>query len=156
MKRDKKKNKNKKIAVIILSVIILFIAIIYTDNENKPTSSGVIWNGNQSISVRSQTDYIAIPAFGDLYLSENSLKQDVNFFNPEENKCSMDLSIYLENGELLWSNKSLMPGYGYYDITLEKPLKKGTYKAYYSVRCFTLDSQTEVNGGKFEITIYVK
>jgi len=138
------------IIILILSIIITFISVY-----EKPKHSGVKWTENKT-TIEYDISYIAIPGFSELHFEKDTTTQTINFYNPEENNCIMDISIEMDDNTIIWSDSSLMPGYGFKEIELFKPLKQGVYRhCFLCIYCKSIDGKTELNGGNLEITIYV-
>ena len=66
----------------------------------------------------------------------------------------MDFSILIPDGSVLWSEENIQPGYGLYDIQLNKELEKGTYEeCTFTIRCYK--DGVELNGCNIAFTLYV-
>lgn len=139
------------IVILLLSILITFISVY-----EKPKYNGVKWSDTET-TIEHDISYIAIPGFSELHFKKDETKQAMNFYNPEENNCLMEISIQMEDGSSILNDISLMPGYGFQEIELLKPLSEGVYKhCYLCISCKHLDGKTELNGGSLEITIYVE
>ena len=135
---------------IILTVILVFVftnfALASSFNTEEMPDRKFIFENN-----------ISIPGFAEAELKANELIQPLLIYNPQRNNCEMVYIICLENGEILWQSKPLIPGYGYKDIKLNKELPPGEYKATVAVRCYSLDNnKTELNSCKFACIFLVK
>lgn len=76
------------------------------------------------------------------------------FIAYDTNTCSMDFSILMPDGSVLWSEENIQPGYGLYDIQLNKELEKGTYEeCTFTIRCYK--DGVELNGCNIAFTLYV-
>ena len=157
--RNKKDNEKKRLYILlifILSIIMGVIAIMNITNKNKPNEySGIKWNGVRQINNPTEQKYIAVSGFTDLKFVADTTKQSVNFYNPKENNCLMDLSIVMQNGDVLWQAENIRPDYGLYTIDLCSPLKKGEYPACIVARFKTIDGGTKLNSATFKIKIIV-
>lgn len=142
------------LAITILSLIVVCLNKCSDGKSSVP--SGIRWDGN-NITVSRDVDkkYIAIPCFADLSFRANQTAQRVNIYNPEENECIMDFSIVLSDGAVIWETDNTLPGYGFHDIELTKPLSSGVYEARLITRCFTMDNKSELNGSSFKFKIKV-
>lgn len=155
--RNRKKNEKKILYILIIFIlsIIGIIAAMNIANESKPNDySGIKWNGVKPINNPTEQKYIAVSGFTDLKFVADSTKQSVNFYNPKENNCLMDLSIIM-NGDVLWQAENIRPDYGLYTIDLCSPLNKGEYPAYIIARFKTIDGSTKLNSATFKIKIIV-
>ena len=66
----------------------------------------------------------------------------------------MNFSIEMPDGATLWSCENVQPGYGLYDIEINKELERGIYEeCKFSVRCFR--DNIEINGCNIRFTLYV-
>lgn len=81
----------------------------------------------------------------------NQTEQPVNFYNPQENSCLFQMSLYVDDN-LLWESGYVQPGDGYYTITLNKSLESGEYSGSLLINCFLVDG-TELNSAKVEFTL---
>lgn len=137
----------------IFAIIIVLFSFGWLFN-NKKDSNGVIWNGKQTIRQNHEQSYISIPGFDKMVFKSNSTSQKINIYNPDTNTCSMNFSIEMPDGTILWSCENIQPGYGLYDIEINKELERGIYEGCkFSVRCFRDD--IEINGCNIKFTLYV-
>lgn len=143
----------KKIGIgVIFAIIVVLFSFGWF--SHKKASNGVIWNGKQTIKTDCEQSYISIPGFDKMIFKSNSTSQKTNIHNPDTNTCNMNFSIEMEDGTILWSCENVQPGYGLYDIEINKKLEKGTYKGCkFIVRCFRND--VEINGCNIGFTLYV-
>ena len=82
------------------------------------------------------------------------IEQTVDFYNPEENKCYFQISIYLSDETLIYQSDLIAPSETLNKISLLMPLEHGIYRnCILRVDCFSLDDNTPLNGGEFSITI---
>lgn len=118
-----------------MTVIVLLFFLFGHGNELE--SNGVIWSGKQNIGKEYFQSSISIPGFNEIYFCSDSLNQKVNLYNPDDNTCTMNFSISMPDGTVIWEENNIQPGYGLYDIQINKKLEKGTYAGcVLSVRCF--------------------
>ncbi len=135
-----------------MTIIIILFSFGWL--SNKKESNGVVWNGKQTIQTKSEESFISIPGFDKMVFKSNTTNQKVNIHNPDTNTCSMNFSIEMQNGTILWSAENIYPGYGLYDIEINNTLEKGTYEnCMFSVRCFK--DELEINGCNIAFTLYV-
>jgi len=141
--------------LILIIVVFLFAAITLSPlylSENKE-HVGEIWDGLRPQHRVVENEYIAIPGFSDLYMRADYNSQNVNIYNPKENKCSMNIEMLLDDGTLLWCVCNLMPGYGFHDINLLSTLDRGVYDATLRIKCFSINTGAEINGCSFSFKI---
>ena len=140
---------------IIIFIIILIVALFFVlHGKGEKDSNGVVWNGKQNIEKQHEQSSIAIPGFNEISFLSDSINQKVNLYNPESNNCTMNFSIVMSDGTVIWEEENIQPGYGLYDIKLNQKLEKGTYEGcVFTVRCFR--DGTELNGCNITFTLYV-
>lgn len=101
-------------------------------------------------------DTIAIPGYEALELKAGSKKQSVCLPNPPQNMCYFQISLYLEDGTLLWQSELIEPGETSQPMVLTEELEKGTYpNALLRYACFRLDDQSPLNGAEMKLTLWV-
>ena len=98
---------------------------------------------------------ILIPGFDTIHFKAGEITQNVRFRNPAENNCSFRMSIYLEDGSLVWSaDDTLEPGEAFLRIDLERKLERGVYpNALMKYECYSLEDMTRLNGAEIRVTI---
>ena len=113
---------------------------------------------NPPVSQIEKPESIAIPGYEGLELQADTQKQTLCLANPAQNACYFQISLYLEDGSLLWQSKLIEPGETSESIKLSKTLEKGTYhNAVLRYACFTLDgTMTPLNGAEMKLTLRVK
>lgn len=100
------------------------------------------------------SDTITIPGIDGLNLKSGQLKQKVDFFNPSENKCYFQISLYLSDGTLIWKSDYIAPSERISEINLYKELQRGLYKNCRLVyNCFSLKDKSQLNGGEVKLEI---
>lgn len=109
-------------------------------------------------TVEKNPDSIAIPGYEALELKANSKKQTLSLPNPEQNMCYFQISLYLEDGTLLWQSELIEPGEISKPMTLTQELEKGTYpNALLRYACYRMDETlTPLNGAEMKVTLWVK
>lgn len=142
------------IAIAVITVICIKGCSDTTDKNQSATYSGVKWNGENHNTQQADNSYAYIPGFTKLTFRAGTTHQNVNFHNPEQNIANANLTLKLSDGTVLWEEKNVKPGYGFYDIELNKPLSKGIYNASL-VYGFSSDSGAQYNGGivPFKLTV---
>lgn len=150
-------------SLLIIGLLMIIISLCFKscDNQNNKQNdyNGVKWNGSQQISVPTNQKYIAVSGINDLVFTANSTKQYVNFVNPKENDCLMDIKILLQENKTdktIWQAENIKPDYGIYEVDLYSTLSVGEYPAYVVLEFKTLDGNTKLNSATFKINITVK
>ena len=141
-------NKRKIIftIAIILICLIIFGLIILRRSPHL-----------QQEPVEKNDGTISIPGFESLELKADAKKQSIALSNPAENNCYFIISLYLEDGTLLWRSELIEPGENSKPLELEQPLEKGTYKARITYECFRMDEElSQLNGAELKLTLRVK
>lgn len=117
------------------------------------------WQGEQEVYTgKKNENTIDIPGFDVMNLKAGEKEQKVNLYNPEQNTCYFQMSLFLQGSTTeLWESGLIEPGKGLYDITLSEPLEAGSYEnAVLKYECFTFDeNQTPLNGAEIKITLNV-
>lgn len=150
----KKFKKKYVIAVAVIALVIILPLLFLFGRNDKRESNGILWNGKQTIETDYEQSSIAIPGFTKISFEANSTNQKINLYNPDTNTCSMDFSILMPDGSVLWSEENIQPGYRLYDIQLNKELEKGTYEeCTFIIRCYK--DGVELNGCNIAFTLYV-
>ena len=84
---------------------------------------------------------------------------DVHFFllNPAENDCSLTFALVLKDtGETLFQSGLLAPGMYLEDVTLDRELNPGGYKAVLKIRCYAPEDINEKGGWETEFDLFAK
>lgn len=153
-RRSRRKNKNTGNIIFIL-VVLLLVAIgigiwlfLFNGTEiAEPTASAIQITENS----------IAIPGYEGLTLKADSKNQDVSLKNPETNPCYFVITLYLEDGTVLWKSEMIKAGSASKPIKLNRELSAGSYKAKLKYECFRMDeNKTPLNGAETKITLRVK
>ena len=146
---------NKKCIGIIISIIIIASLFFIFNHNSDKESNGVIWSGRQEVEKEYKSSSILVPGFNEIYFCADSLDQIVNLYNPDDNDCTMNFAIIMPDGTTIWEESNIQPGYGLYDIKINKKLEKGVYAGcVLSVRCFKDD--LELNGCNITFTMHVQ
>lgn len=155
--------KKKYIYALILLVAMVIIVVLLMRSCQ--------CNNNQTVDITSSTesneldftpydrmnDTITIPGIDGLNLKSGQLQQQVDFYNPQKNKCYFKISLYLSDGTMIWQSDYIAPSEKISEINLNKKLHKGLYKNCQLVyECFSLNNKSPLNGGsvKLEINSY--
>lgn len=143
--------------VLILSfclalLLVFAIHLHFNDATHSQSSSTIV------PTIEKDPDSIAIPGYEILELKADSKQQSLCFPNPEQNVCYFQISLYLEDGTLLWKSDLIEPGKTSKPIVLNEYLSKGTYpNAVLRYACYRMDKDlTPQNGAETKITLWVK
>lgn len=97
---------------------------------------------------------ITIPGIDGLNLKAGQLQQQVEFYNPSENKCYFQISLFLSDGTLIWKSDYIEPSRKISEITLDKELQRGLYKNCRVVYdCYSLNEKSQLNSGEVKLEI---
>ena len=141
------KRKEKRILWVFLAItlisVLLFLAL-----------GGYLGNG----AVKKNPDVIAVPGYEMLELKANTAEQSLRLPNPPQNCCFFQISLYLEDGTLLWQSELVEPGAKSKPIVLTKTLEKGLYpNAVLRYSCYRMDETlAPLNGAETKLTLNVK
>lgn len=145
------------IILLILCLVLLFVKCEHNKNEQSlpRDDSASDWSGEQNLSKPTVDNKpaIAIPCFPDLIFESGTVKQNVNFYNPEINDCYFQMNLFI-GYDLIWKSGNVAPGKGFYEIELSKPLHQGEYNGDMLIKCYKQNG-TELNSArvKFKITV---
>lgn len=109
-------------------------------------------------AVEKNPNSIAIPGYEGLELIADKRKQTLCLPNPAQNACYFQISLFLEDGTLLWESELIEPGELSKPIKLSMTLEKGSYpNSVLHYACFAMDgSMTPLNGAEMKLTLRVK
>lgn len=162
-KRRRRKRDGRDILLIILTVItvaavLVAVWAISTRNRDAPPGREAQSSEETVEPVEKLIDSIDLPGYGALNFKADVLEQDVTLPNPEQNFCWIKISLYMEDGTLLWISDLIAPGEKSDPIVLSTPLAAGEYKnAVLKYECFRMDeAQTPLNGATANLTLKVK
>ena len=145
------RSKRLKIALfaIVIALVSCFIVggvLLHASNTSKV----------QSVNVAEKNDgTIDIPGFEKLSFKAGLKKQSVNFFNPKENACYFQITLFTEDGNILWKSKVLKPGESISKLQLNKELENGSFPAILRYDCFSLEDKSALNSAEVKLTINV-
>ena len=152
-----KQNNSLVILVIVLScclavLVALAIWLHIRQDPSIPPTDTVTATDEQKL------DSIAIPGYELLELQAGKKKQTVCLPNPEQNMCFFQISLFLEDGTLLWESELIKPGKNSKPIVLTEALAEGTYpNAILRYSCYRIDQElTPLNGAEIKVTLRVK
>jgi len=142
-----------KLFLCILAIILL-IVLVYSCNSFISRQSPAATEP----TVIKNPDSIAIPGYEMLELKADSKTQTICLANPPQNDCYFKISLYLEDGTLLWQSELIEPGKTSKAMVLTTALKKGTYSnAVLLYSCFRMDEAlSPLNGAQMKVTLWVK
>ena len=104
---------------------------------------------------RGGTPGIKIPGYGTVTLPSGTTDVKMILLNPEGNPCYFVFELVI-NGESYYKSDFVQPSMCIEDLTLTKPLKKGTYTATLKIKTYSLDeSHTQMNGANVEFELIV-
>lgn len=87
-------------------------------------------------------------------LKSGQLNQTVDFYNPAENNCYFQISLFLSDDTLIWKSDYIAPSEHITDITLHQELLKGLYpNCRLLYECYTLDAKSPLNSGEMILEI---
>lgn len=109
-------------------------------------------------TVQKNNGQIDLPGYGSLSFRANVKEQAVRFPNPEANTCWVKMSLYLEDGTLLWESDLVAPGDSTDSVVFNRPLEAGNYEnAVLKYDCFRMNEErSQVNGATVVLTLKVQ
>ena len=154
-------NKSLNTLVVLLLLLIFMIGVlIFLLLRPKPvqvfTPNGMVYE--ETGPVEKNKGSISIPGYEGISLKADTEQQLIAFPNPTENNCYFQISLYLEDGTLLWQSGLVKPGQISEPIVLHQALAPGSYSnAKLKYECFTMDkNRTPLNGAEMKLTLWVK
>lgn len=157
MKDKKRQTIITIIIIILLSLFIGLFIVIRTGDTTQNNSNGVVWERHNTQAVIGDTYYNKVDGFESYYFKADSLVQKVDFHNDEYNICKAEMSLMLPDGQVIWHEKDIMPGYGFYEIIINQKLEKGTYENCRLItRFYNLETGKAVNPHVCNFTLYVR
>lgn len=160
---DEKKQKGRWqwTVIILLSAVVVSLLVVLILMANNPGDTTTGNKDDESTEtetvIEKNPDAIAIPGYEILELQADQKQQSLCLPNPPQNVCYFQISLYLEDGTLLWKSELVEPGAVSQPILLNRALKEGTYaNAVLKYDCFKMDGQTPLNGAETKLTLWVK
>ncbi len=139
--------------VVALAVMLTLLCVFafrscIKDSPIDPAQTQVAKNENS----------ISVPGYEILTFKADTTKQEISLANPPQNTCVFIISLYLEDGTLLWQSDEIKPGKQSNPITLRQPLAKGVYaNARLVYECFTDDNEhRQLNGAEMKLNLRVQ
>lgn len=145
-------------AVLLLALALSLLLKGYeTQTPNQDDAAATV-EKNPASTVEKNPASIAIPGYEMLELKANSKEQSLCMPNPPQNCCYFQISLYLENGTLLWQSELIEPGANSKPMVLSVALEKGMYpNAVLRYSCYSQDENlTPLNGAETKLTLWVK
>jgi hypothetical protein len=142
--------------VLMVLLLLILLVLILQNRDRIPGSVGE--SSVPETTVQKNEGSISIPGFEMLELKADSRQQTIALSNPPQNNCYFEISLYLEDGTLLWKSQLIEPGEVTEPIVLTKELSKGYYpKSVLRYACFAMDTdRTPLNGAETKVTLWVK
>ena len=163
---EKKKNNRTTVNLILIVVALLLVTLnvvlvggmLKNKDEAPAAVSGNAQTQQEPTEVVKLEDRIAIPGYEAVELTADTLEQTLCFPNPAQNSCYFQISLYLEDGTLLWKSADVAPGENSEPVVLNQQLAEGTYKdAVLKYECFTMDKKhSQLNGAQTKLMLLVK
>ena len=141
--------------VLAVVCVVLMILLLQTCGH---TPEDIKESSEPETTVVKNEGSISIPGYEMLELKADSKKQPFSLSNPPQNTCYFEISLYLEDGTLLWQSELIEPGEASKPLVLTKELAKGYYSnAVLHYACFDMDKdRTPLNGAETKLTLWVK
>ena len=154
-KPQKKKKPSIWILIIALFLIAVFvIAFALLRGGDKAPEPPKL---KETIAPENENPSIAIPGYEYFSLEAGIKKQSIALNNPETNTCYFLISLYLEDGTLLWQSEYLAPGEVSAAMELNQKLEPGTYNAILHYDCFRMNQElSPLNGAETKLSLRVK
>jgi len=165
VKHVRSKNAPPKIPFGLISTVllalILLLQLIQSCNSAPVEQGGPTTHAGSTVpstTVKKNEGSISIPGFELLELQADSREQTICLSNPAQNNCYFEISLFLEDGTLLWRSELIGPGEITKPLQLSSPLAKGYYPgSLLRYRCFRMDEAlSPLNGADTKVTLWVK
>ena len=158
-KYKKPKQIQFPVTTVVLDVVCVVLAILlFRTCQHTPVSTVESETTVPKTTVEKNKDSISVPGYEMLEIKADSRKQDFAMENPAQNNCYFQISLYLEDGTLLWKSELIEPGQVTKPLVLAKELSKGYYpKSVLHYDCYAMDAdKTPLNGAEMKVTLWVK
>ena len=144
------------VAAVVLIALLLILILKGCDRTPVSRPGGAA--DSTAATVEKNPDSIAIPGYEMLELKADSKEQSLCMPNPSQNCCYFQISLYLENGTLLWQSELIEPGANSKPMVLSMVLEKGMYpNAVLRYSCYRMDENlSPLNGAETKLTLWVK
>lgn len=156
---DLEKKEKYIIALILLFVVVIMLVWLFYSCQSHKTNPTAATTTTESKSLdftpyNNTADTITIPGIDGLNLKAGQLQQQVDFYNPSQNKCYFQISLFLSDGTLMWKSDYIAPSEEILEITLFKELQRGLYKNCRLVYdCYSLNDKSQLNSGEVKLEI---
>ena len=146
------------LGVVVAAVIALLLFLILKRCSGAMPPNAGNTAINNCATVEKNPDSIAIPGYEMLEMKAGSKEQSLCMPNPPQNCCYFQITIYLEDGTLLWQSELIEPGTNSKPMVLSKALEKGMYpNAILRYSCYRMDeSLAPLNGAETKLTLWLK
>lgn len=147
----------KTIVAVALGIICVVIIILLLQSC-QPSLANPGESTAPETTVEKNKGSISVPGYEMLELKADSREQDFALENPAQNSCYFQISLFLEDGTLLWKSELIEPGQATKPLELSMELEKGYYsKSILHYDCFAMDAdKTPLNGAEMKVTLWVK
>lgn len=155
--QDKLRKTIYVLIAMIAALVVIIGVLLFTRTAG---TAAVPPNGlytEPTGEVVKNEDIISIPGYEAINLIADTRQQVIGFPNPAQNTCYFRISLYLQDGTLLWQSGLVEPGAISDPVLLSQPLAKGYYTdAVLQYECFTTDGNlTPLNGATTDLTLMV-
>lgn len=154
-----KPRRKRKFAVWIVLLLLLLAAAcaVFAFSRGEKENTPRLPQPVESYDPEKESASIAIPGYEYLTLAADTKKQSIALDNPKTNTCYFLISLFMEDGTLLWQSDYLAPGEASKPIELTLALEAGTYNAVLHYDCFRMNSElSSLNGAETKLTLRVK
>lgn len=144
-------------STVVLGIVCAALVILLMQTcQHTPTNN--MESSAPETTVQKNEGSISVPGYEMLELKADSKQQTIALPNPPQNNCYFEISLYLEDGTLLWKSDLIEPGEASKPVVLTKELPKGYYpKSILRYACFAMDEdRTPLNGAETKVTLWVK
>ena len=153
-KPQKKKKPSIWLSIIALFLIAVLGVLLFSRGGTKEAEPPKV---KETIAPENENPSIAIPGYEYFSIEAGVKKQSIALNNPETNTCYFLISLYLEDGTLLWQSEYLAPGEVSAAMELNQKLEPGTYNAVLHYDCFRINQElSPLNGAETKLTLRVK
>lgn len=158
--KEKKKITKQNIIIAVLAILLLASLAFGMAGRHKDSRFQAEFEDEQiRETVKSEEGRgIEIPGYSKIIVNSDKKDVLVDIFNPEENEVYFKVNFILkDSGEKIFESKLIKPGQHLYDITLMRPLKKGTEDMIIEYETFAMDGNySPRNGASVNCVLEVK
>ena len=142
-------------AILLIVCVVLVILLLQTC---QPIGVDQTESTVPETTAQKNAGAISIPGYEMLELKADSKQQTIALSNPPQNNCYFEISLYLQDGTLMWESELIEPGKASKPLVLTKELTKGYYpKSVLRYACFAMNKdRTPLNGAETKVTLWVK